>query len=105
LHLARGAGNGDSPGFDRLAQGFEHVTVELRQFVQKQHSVMRERNLPGAGNLAATDERGSRGRCGAAREKGRSPQRAVSKPLVDTECTAATSSACSPRGRQDARKA
>src|SRR5258708_11967930 len=75
LHLARRAGNGDSPGFDRLAQGFEHVTVEFRQFVQKQHSVMRERNLPGAGHFAPTHEGRSPGAVVACAEKTLLPTR------------------------------
>ena len=45
-----GAGDMDVAAFQRLAQGFEHATVELRQLVEKKHAVMRERDFaPGRG--------------------------------------------------------
>jgi len=41
IGLAAGAGDVDAAGFQRLAQGFEHTAVELRQFVEKQNAVVR----------------------------------------------------------------
>jgi hypothetical protein len=40
----------------RLAQHFEHVAAELRQFVQKQDAVVRPRHLAWQGHLAAPDQ-------------------------------------------------
>jgi hypothetical protein len=39
------------PGFQRLAQGVEHLALELRQFIQKQYPVVGEGNFarPGMG--------------------------------------------------------
>jgi len=45
IRLARGARNGDRARFQRFAQHLEHAPVELRQLIQKQHAVVRERNL------------------------------------------------------------
>src|SRR5260221_13344075 len=105
LHLARGAGNGVALGFDRLPEGLDQLTVELRQFVQKQHSVMRERNLPGAGNLAPTDERGSPGAVVRRAKRTLAPTRGVEAAggyrmhRGHLECVALR------EGRQDAPKA
>jgi hypothetical protein len=40
LRTPRGARNGDAPGLQRLAQGFQRGTGKLWQFVQKQHPVV-----------------------------------------------------------------
>jgi hypothetical protein len=40
LRALRGARDGDVPGLQRLAQGFQRGTGKLRQFVQKQHAVV-----------------------------------------------------------------
>src|SRR5437773_5978590 len=55
--LARGARNRDPAGLERLAQGFEHLAVEFRQLVQKQHAVVRERYFAGARVAASADQR------------------------------------------------
>ena len=51
LSPARRAGNADTPRFGRLAQHFQHLAVEFRQLVEKQHAVMSQRNFPGRGIL------------------------------------------------------
>ncbi len=56
LRLARRPRNHDVPGFERLAQHFEHAAVELRQLVEEQHAVVRERDLARPRVAAATDE-------------------------------------------------
>ena len=40
--LPSGARNVNAAVFQRLTQRFEHAAIELRQFVQKQHAVMRQ---------------------------------------------------------------
>src|SRR5712691_8518967 len=57
LGLARGARNGDAAGLERFAQRFEHLPVELRQLVQKQHAVVRQRYFAGARIAASADQR------------------------------------------------
>ena len=44
-----GAGDDRFAGFQRLAQSVEHVRLEFRQLVEKQHAVMGERNFTGRG--------------------------------------------------------
>ena len=39
--------DGDHAFFERLAQHFEHVARELREFVEKKHAVMRETDFTG----------------------------------------------------------
>ena len=41
----RGARDADVTGFERLAQHFQHLAIEFRQLVEKQHAVMRQRNF------------------------------------------------------------
>ena len=48
-------------GLDRLAQAIQHLGLELRQFVEKQDAIVRERNLPRLGVHAAADQRRHRG--------------------------------------------
>ncbi|MNT50589.1 hypothetical protein D3C72_1875150 [compost metagenome] len=57
--VAGGAGDGDAAGFQRLAQDFQHSAVELRQFVEEQHAVVRQRDLARARVAAAADHRGA----------------------------------------------
>ena len=59
---ARSARNGDLPGFERLAQRFQHAAIEFRQLVEKQHAAMRKGNLPGPRRIAATHQRRCRSR-------------------------------------------
>ncbi len=47
----------DASLFERLPQHFEDAAIELRHLVQEQHAVVRERDLPGAWNRPAADER------------------------------------------------
>src|SRR5262249_34848416 len=61
LRLVRGARNRNSAGLERLSQRFQHVAVELRQLVEEQHTVMRERDFARARQGAAADQSGSRG--------------------------------------------
>ena len=55
--LPRGARDVDDAGLERLAQRLEHAAVPLRQFVEEQHAVMRERDFAGARIAAAADQR------------------------------------------------
>jgi hypothetical protein len=41
---------------ERLAQHLEDVTAELRQLIQKEHAIMRQRYLPWHRHLAAADQ-------------------------------------------------
>jgi hypothetical protein len=61
LGLPGGAGNVHAPGFERLAQGFEHFSVKFRQFIQKQNSLMRQTDFAGPWRIAAADQRYRRG--------------------------------------------
>src|SRR5262249_6375641 len=42
--------------FERLPQRFEDVATELGELVQKQHAVVRQTELAGSRDLAASDE-------------------------------------------------
>ena len=57
VSLTGSAGNGDSTGFQGLPEHLQHPSVVLRQFVQKQYSVMSQRNLAGARLPAAANQR------------------------------------------------
>src|SRR5581483_1326555 len=50
-----GTSNADGPIFQGLTHDLEHVAGKLRQFVQKQHAVMCERDLAGTRDYAASD--------------------------------------------------
>jgi hypothetical protein len=54
--LPRRAGDAHPPGFERLAQRFEHVPVELGQLVEKQHAVVGKRNFAGSRKVPAADQ-------------------------------------------------
>jgi hypothetical protein len=41
---------------NRLTQDLEHVAAELRQFIQKENPVVRQRHLTRHGHLAAADQ-------------------------------------------------
>src|SRR2546430_17358056 len=60
LRLAGGAGDRDPAGFERLAQRFQYIAVEFRQLIQEQDAVVRQRDLAGARQVAAADQRRSR---------------------------------------------
>ena len=72
-----GARHRDLAVLQRLAQRIQHARIELRQFVEKQHALMRQRNLAGLGAHAAAGQRGHAG--GMMRRAERPPrgQRAV----------------------------
>ena len=57
-----GARDRDFADLDRLAQAVERLRLEFRQFVEKQHAVMGERDFAGLGVDAAADQRRHRGR-------------------------------------------
>jgi len=46
-HAIVGANHGDLADLQRLAQRIEHLRLELRELVEKQHALMRERGFPG----------------------------------------------------------
>ena len=48
-HAAGRPGNGGAPLLQRLAHRLEHVALEFRQLVQKEHAVVRQRNFPWGG--------------------------------------------------------
>ena len=48
----------DRAVFQRLAQHFERAAVELGQFVEKQHAVVRQADFAGRGDRAAADQPG-----------------------------------------------
>ena len=72
-----GARDRDLAGFERLAQRVEHLRLEFRQLVEKQHAVMRERNFARLGAQAAADQRRHRGRMMRRAERPPVGQRAV----------------------------
>ena len=53
-----GAGDDHLPGFDRLAQGFQHGPREFRQFVEEQDAVMGKRDFPRFRAAPTADDRG-----------------------------------------------
>jgi hypothetical protein len=52
-----GAGDRDLAVLEQLAQRIQHAWVELRQLVEEQHALMRQRNLAGFRAQAATGQR------------------------------------------------
>src|SRR5206468_1353468 len=55
------AGDVDAAGLERLAQRLERGAVELGQLVEKQDTLMRQRDLPRTRARSAADERRQRG--------------------------------------------
>jgi hypothetical protein len=41
---------------ERLAQDLEHMTVELRQFIQEEDAVVRQRHVPRPRHVAPADQ-------------------------------------------------
>ncbi len=72
-----GPAHRDLAVLQRLAQRIQHARIELRQFVEEQHALMRQRNLAGFCAHAAAGQRGHAG--GMMRRAERPPrgQRAV----------------------------
>ena len=56
LGPVRGTRNRHVTGFQRLAQRFQHPAVELGQFVEKEHAVVRQRDFAGPRIGAAADQ-------------------------------------------------
>lgn len=56
-HLVAGPGDDDMPRLQWLTQDLEHLAVEFRQLVEKQHALMRQGDLPRLRTAAATDQR------------------------------------------------
>ena len=46
-----GAGHRNLAVLQRLARQIQHVRIELRQFVEEQHALMRQRDFAGLGAL------------------------------------------------------
>ena len=59
LQSRRRARDRDGAGLERLAQRLEHAPIELRQLIEEQHAVMRQRDFARA-NLRATADDGLR---------------------------------------------
>src|SRR5690606_22103524 len=95
----------NAPRFQRFAQDFEYGALELRQFIQKKHAVMRERDFAGTRRATAADQCHA-GRSVVRRRYGRMRQLLALKPLV-SDCTAADSSASASviGGRMPAKRA
>lgn len=60
-HPAVGSGDDDLAAFQRLAQHFQDLAVELRQFVEEQHALVRQGDLARLRAAAAADQRRCRG--------------------------------------------
>ena len=56
LGLARGPGDHDATGLQRLAQHFEYPPVEFGQLVQEQHAVVSQRYFARGGSAATADQ-------------------------------------------------
>ena len=52
-----GAGDDRLACFERLTQGVEHVRLKLGKLIEKQHTVVRERNLSGPWPRPTADQR------------------------------------------------
>src|SRR5574344_1415834 len=50
-------GNGDGTVFQRLAENLQHLPTEFRQLIEKQHSIVRQRNLARLGVGASANQR------------------------------------------------
>ncbi len=64
-----GARDRDLAGLERLAQRIEHLRLELGKLVEKQHAMMRERDLARPRAQAAADQRRHAGRMMRAAER------------------------------------
>src|SRR5438477_12002965 len=62
IRLVRRTRDRDAARFERLAQHLEHRAVELRQLVEEEDAMVRERDLPRPRRRAAADERHGGGR-------------------------------------------
>ena len=100
-----GARDHDLAGLERLAQRIEHVRVELRQLVEKQHAEMGQRDLAGPRPRAAADQRRHAGRMvrrperPVPRQSARRPARPRGSCTIDTSSISAGS-----QRRQDRRQ-
>lgn len=60
-HAMVGAGDGDLAVLQRLSQRIQHTWIELRQFVEEQHAIMRKRDFARPRAHAAAGQRGHAG--------------------------------------------
>jgi len=72
----------DVAGFQWLAQHFQNVAVELRQFVEEQHAVVRQRDFAGPRLGAATDQRDRTGRVVRCPERSHAPVAQIHSTLA-----------------------
>jgi len=56
LGAVESAAEDDAVSFERLAEGFEGLAVEFGKLVEKEDTVVGERDLAGLGDGAAADE-------------------------------------------------
>jgi len=89
---ARARADRDEAGFERLAQRFQNIAVEFRQLIEEQDAVVRQRDLTGGAGCRRPTSAAAEALV-MRRRNGRCPQFTTSKPLLDTEWIAATSSA------------
>ena len=75
-HAVIGARDQHFAGLDRLAQRIEHVRLELRELVQEQYAVVRERDFARLGAQTAADQRRHAGGMVRAAERAAARQRA-----------------------------
>ena len=73
-HVPACPDDGDFTLLERLAQGVEHVPVELRELVEEERAPVRERDLAGCQPRSATDERRVAGRVVRGTERGGADQ-------------------------------
>ncbi len=81
--MAVGAGDADPAGFERLAQRLQRGAAEFRQFVEKQHALMRQADLAGPGAQAAADQGRQRGGMVRVAERPLAQQPAAAQPAGD----------------------
>ncbi len=74
---AVGPGDGHHTVLERLAKALEHATGELRQFVQKEHTVVGEAHLAGPRHPSAADDRRGRGGVVRTADRTRAHERAA----------------------------
>jgi hypothetical protein len=96
--LAR-ASDRDDAVLERLAQRFEHVATELRQLVEEQHAVVRQRHLAGANVGPAAEQ--ARTRTGVVRGAQGAPFAGGNdRPAAACTCSTARRSAGDSGGRR-----
>ena len=82
-HRARGARDGDAAFFQRLAHGLQDAALELGQFVQEQHAVVREGDFAGRGIDVAAQQAGVAGGVMRRAERAARHQRLAGRQQAD----------------------